>query len=99
MPVLLLLLPPLQIGGLLVQGAAFDGQRLSPVTQVRSTRPLLLLLLLDGLVALPYAQDAPTSRVIPPMYLAWLPKDSTLPYQHYINTPLYATQVLAGSFN
>ncbi|KAJ9505746.1 hypothetical protein QJQ45_029247, partial [Haematococcus lacustris] len=36
-------------------------------------------------------QDAPTSKIIPPMTLAWLPKSAALPYTNFIPTPLYAT--------
>lgn len=52
----------------MIQGASFDGSRLSHVTG-----------------------DAPTSRSVPPMGLAWLPKSQSLPYQAYLTAPLYAT--------
>lgn len=65
-------LPPSQVSGLLMQGAAFDGVRLSLVSS-----------------------DAPTSRVVAPMGLAWLPKETPLPYTAYFTAPLYATQARA----
>lgn len=56
-----------------MQGASFDGTRISAV-----------------------GADAPTSRAVPPMVLAWVPQDAQLPYAHHISVPLYATLVRLG---
>ena len=59
-----------QIGGLQMQGAMFDGQRFTDLTQ-----------------------EAPTSRTITPMSIAWVPKEAELPYGNaYMSVPLYYTQ-------
>eukprot|EP00798_Chlamydomonas_sp_ICE-L_P023166 gene23167-30374_t len=58
------------VGGLLIQGANFDGARMGPL-----------------------AADSPTSKVVPAMSLAWIPKDSPYPYgSAYMDVPLYTTQ-------
>ena len=38
--------------------------------------------------------EAPTSRTVSPMSIAWIPKDGQLPYGNaYMSVPLYTTQV------
>ncbi|KXZ45909.1 DHC7 protein [Gonium pectorale] len=60
--------PVVLLGGMIMQGATFDGSRLSPVTA-----------------------EAPAFRAIPPMSLAWLPKDAPMAYSTYMDAPLYMT--------
>lgn len=60
--------PVVILGGLFMQGAMFDGTRLSPLTA-----------------------DAPAFRAVPPMCLAWLPKDAPYVYSSYMEAPLYMT--------
>ncbi|GLI62890.1 cytoplasmic dynein 1b heavy chain [Volvox africanus] len=60
--------PVVLLGGMIIQGATFDGSRLSTV-----------------------AADAPTFRVVPPMCLAWVPKDAPYAYSSYMEAPLYMT--------
>ncbi len=60
--------PVALLGGLTVQGATFDGSRMSPVTA-----------------------EAPAFRSVPPMCLAWVPKDSPMAYSSYMEAPLYMT--------
>lgn len=56
----------LVMGGLLVQGALFDGRRLNPVTR-----------------------ESPSYSVLPPCYVAWLPRELPHPVTPHINVPLY----------
>ncbi|KAG1663699.1 hypothetical protein FOA52_013267 [Chlamydomonas sp. UWO 241] len=59
-----------QVGGLQLQGANFDGQRFGELTA-----------------------DAPISRTVPPMGVAWVPKDAQLPYGNaFMPVPIYCTQ-------
>lgn len=60
----------IQVGGLQMQGAVFDGTRFGELTQ-----------------------DAPISRIVPPMSLAWIPQESGFPYgTAYMTVPIYTTQ-------
>lgn len=60
--------PVAQLGGLLAQGATFDGSRLSALTP-----------------------DAPAFRAVPPMAMAWLPKEAPYAYATLMEAPLYMT--------
>ena len=112
-----------QIGGLQMQGAAFDGTRFSELTQVRglaegrqlaadsgpmrpciSLRPLVSLrsrlpsdpCCLQLLLTAPHCsslQDAPVSRTVPPMSVAWIPRETAYPYgTACMAVPLYYGQ-------
>ncbi len=38
--------------------------------------------------------DAPTSRVVPPMFVAWVPREQGLPYgSAYLTAPIYTNEV------
>ena len=47
----------------------------------------------DGLRSTDLTQEAPTSRTITPMSIAWVPKEAELPYGNaYMPVPLYYSQ-------
>ncbi|PNH01645.1 Cytoplasmic dynein 2 heavy chain 1 [Tetrabaena socialis] len=60
--------PVALLGGMIMQGATFDGSRMAAV-----------------------AAEAPAFRAVPPMSLAWLPKDAPFAYATYMEAPLYMT--------
>ena len=72
----------------------FDGSRFSELTKVywEPSRPYSISYLIPDLPS-PPSQDAPTSRTILPMTVAWIPRETAYPYvRACMAVPLYCGQ-------